>query len=153
MPADLGEFGRIERFLAPLATAPGALGLTDDAAWIETPPGRRLIVTADAIVEGVHFLADDPPDLVARKLLRCNLSDLAAMAATPTGYLLTMALPVRCDDRWVERFAAGLAADQAEFGVHLLGGDSVSTPGPITLSITAFGHTAIGGEVRRGGAR
>ena len=154
MPAELGEFGRIARFLAPLAAgAPGALGLTDDAALIELAPSERLVVTADAIVEGVHFLPGDAPDLVARKLLRCNLSDLAAMAAVPVSYVMTMALPVRCDDLWVERFAAGLAADQAEFGISLLGGDSVSTPGPITLSITAFGRVAAGGEVRRSGAR
>jgi thiamine-monophosphate kinase len=159
MPADeggrtLGEFGRIERFFAPLAAgAPGALGLVDDAALIEVAPGYRLVVTADAVVENVHFLPDDPPELVARKLLRCNLSDLAAMAATPESYVLTMALPKRCDDRWVERFATGLGTDQAEFGVRLLGGDSVSTPGPITLSVTAFGRVAEGGEVRRSGAR
>lgn len=153
-PAGLGEFGRIARFLAPLAAkAPGALGLTDDAALIELPPGERLVVTADAIVEGVHFLPEDPPDLIARKLLRCNLSDLAAMAARPTSYILTMALPPRCDDRWVERFAAGLAADQAEFGIDLIGGDSVSTPGPIALSVTAFGRIAAGGEIRRSGAK
>jgi thiamine-monophosphate kinase len=154
MPAELGEFGRIQRFLAPLAAkAPGALGLTDDAALIGLLPGESLVVTADALVEGVHFLPGDPPDLVARKLLRCNLSDLAAMAAAPVGYLMTMALPARCDDSWVERFAQGLAADQAEFGLDLLGGDSVSTPGPITLSITAFGRVVPGREVRRSGAK
>jgi thiamine-monophosphate kinase len=154
MASELGEFGRISRFLVPLAAgAPGALGLTDDAALIAVPPGQTLVVTADALVEGVHFLAGDPPDLIGRKLLRCNLSDLAAMAAVPLGYLMTMALPARCDDAWVERFAAGLAADQAEFGIDLLGGDSVSTPGPITLSVTAFGRVATGREVRRRGAR
>jgi len=117
------------------------------------PPGEELVVTADALVEGVHFLADDPPDLIARKLLRCNLSDLAAMAARPVAYVMTMALPKRCDDGWVERFALGLSADQAEFGIVLLGGDSVSTPGPITLSLTAFGRVAAGRAVRRSGAR
>jgi thiamine-monophosphate kinase len=154
MPAELGEFGRIRQLLAPLAAgAPGALGLGDDAALIALPPGETLVVTADALVEGVHFLPDDPPDLVARKLLRCNLSDLAAMAAVPLAYVMTMALPGRCNDGWVREFAQGLAADQAEYGIHLLGGDSVSTPGPITLSVTAFGRVAAGGEVRRGGAR
>lgn len=154
MSAALGEFGRIARYLAPLAAgAPGALGLTDDAALIEVAPGGRLVVTADAIVEGVHFLPEDPPDLVARKLLRCNLSDLAAMGAVARFYVMTMALPKRCDDAWVERFAAGLAVDQAEFGIALLGGDSVSTPGPITLTVTAFGRVAAGAEIRRSGAR
>jgi thiamine-monophosphate kinase len=150
----LGEFGRIARFFAPLAArAPGALGLKDDAALLTIAPGERLVVTADAMVEGIHFLPDDAPDLIARKLIRCNLSDLAAMAAVPIGYVMTMALPKRCDDHWVEKFARGLGEDQAAFGIDLLGGDSVSTPGPITLSLTAFGRVAVDGEVRRSGAR
>lgn len=149
----LGEFGRIADILAPLATSPGALGLGDDAALLAVPPGMQLVTTVDAMVEGVHFLPDDPPDLVARKLLRVNLSDLAAMAAEPDAYLLTLALPRRCDDAWVRHFAEGLAADQATFGIRLLGGDSVSTPGPITLTVTAFGLVAEGRALRRNGAR
>jgi len=152
-PADLGEFGRIAKFFAPLAATPGALGLTDDAALVDCPAGERLVVTVDAMVEGVHFLPDDPPDLVARKLVRVNLSDLAAMAARPVGYLLTTALPKSRGDDWLAGFAAGLAQDQAEFGITLLGGDSVSTQGPISLTLTAFGRVADGAEVRRGGAR
>lgn len=156
-PADkpaLGEFGRIARFFAPLASgAPGALGLTDDAALVDCPPGERLVVTVDAMVEGVHFLADDPPELVARKLVRVNLSDLAAMAARPVGYFLTTALPKFRGDDWLAGFAAGLAQDQAEFGITLLGGDSVSTPGPVSLTLTALGRVPAGAEVRRGGAR
>src|SRR5438094_6408098 len=89
MAADeLGEFERIRRFFAPLA-GPGGLGLVDDAALMDCAPGRRLVVTADAIVAGVHYLPDDPPDLVARKLLRVNLSDLAAMGRA----LFTTSLP------------------------------------------------------------
>jgi thiamine-monophosphate kinase len=153
-PAPLGEFGRIARFFAPLAAgAPGALGLTDDAALVDCPAGERLVVTVDAMVEGVHFLSRDPPDLIARKLVRVNLSDLAAMAARPVGYFLTTALPKSHGDGWLEGFAAGLAQDQAEFGITLLGGDSVSTPGPVSLTLTALGRVAVGGEVRRGGAR
>jgi thiamine-monophosphate kinase len=149
--AELGEFGRIRRFFAPLAGL-GGLGLTDDAALIECAPGRSLVATVDAMVAGVHFLPDDPPDLVARKLLRVNLSDLAAMAARPRYYLLTTALPESHGDDWVERFAAGLAEDQRRFGVELLGGDSVATPGPATFSLTALGEVATGAEIRRGGA-
>jgi thiamine-monophosphate kinase len=148
----LGEFGRIARFFAPLA-GPGGLGLTDDAALVECAPGHRLVVTVDAIVAGVHYLPNDPPDLVARKLLRVNLSDLAAMGARPRHYLLTTALPKTVGDEWVERFAAGLAEDQRLFGVDLLGGDSVSTPGPPTLSLTAFGEVTAGTEIRRTGAQ
>jgi thiamine-monophosphate kinase len=151
--APLGEFGRIARFFAPLATTPGALGLTDDAALIRSGAGKEIVITVDAMVEGVHFLSTDAPDLVARKLLRVNLSDLAAMGAKPVGYLLTTALPTRCGDDWVEGFAQGLAMDQATFGIALLGGDSVATPGPITLSLTAFGEVRAGQAIRRNGAR
>src|SRR5437762_6339884 len=142
MAADeLGEFERIRRFFAPLA-GPGGLGLVDDAALLDCAPGKRLVVTADAIVAGVHYLPDDPPDLVARKLLRVNLSDLAAMGARPLHYVLATALPASLGDDWVERFAAGLAEDQRSFGVDLLGGDSVATAGPAVLSLTAFGEVA-----------
>jgi thiamine-monophosphate kinase len=148
----LGEFGRIARFFAPLA-GPGGLGLMDDAALVDCAPGHRLVVTVDAIVEGVHYLADDPPDLVAKKLLRVNLSDLAAMGARPLHYLLATALPASLGDEWVSCFAAGLAEDQLRFGVDLLGGDSVATSGPAVLSLTALGEVASGAEIRRTGAK
>jgi thiamine-monophosphate kinase len=148
----LDEFERIRRFYAPLA-GPGGLGLLDDAALLDCRGGRRLVITADAIVEGVHYLAEDPPDLVARKLLRVNLSDLAAMAARPLHYLLTTALPSPLGVEWLAGFARGLAEDQRRFGIDLLGGDSVATPGPAVLSLTAIGEVAAGREVRRSGAR
>jgi thiamine-monophosphate kinase len=151
-PVGLGEFGRIRRFFAPLA-GPGGLGLIDDAALVDCPAGHRLVVTVDQLVEGVHYLPGDPPDLVARKLLRRNLSDLAAMGAAPRHYLLTTALPASLDDEWVRRFAEGLGEDQRRFDVALIGGDSVSTPGPASLTLTAIGEVAVGKEVRRGGAR
>lgn len=147
----LDEFGRIARFFAPLA-GPEGLGLLDDAALLDPPPGRQLVVTADAIVEGVHYFSDDPPEAVARKLLRVNLSDLAAMGAEPLAYTLTMALPAACGESWLSRFAAGLGQDQAEFGIALLGGDSVATPGPATFSVTALGTVGSGKAVRRSGA-
>jgi thiamine-monophosphate kinase len=151
-PKGLGEFGRIRRFFAPFA-GPGSLALTDDAALIDCPPGHRLVVTVDQLVEGVHFLPDDPPDFIAKKLLRRNLSDLAAMGATPRAYLVTSALPASRDDDWVRRFAEGLGEDQRRFGVALLGGDSTSTPGPASLTLTAIGEVADGAEIRRAGAR
>src|SRR6266436_9829186 len=151
MSEGLGEFGRIRRFFAPLA-GPGALGLRDDAALLDCAPGTQLVVTVDAIVAGVHYLPDDPPELVARKLLRVNLSDLAAMGARPRHYLLTTALPASLGDDWVARFAAGLAEDQQKYGVDLLGGDSVATAGPAVLSLTAIGEVAAGAEIRRSGA-
>jgi thiamine-monophosphate kinase len=148
----LDEFARIRRFFAPLA-GPGGLGLLDDAALVDCPPGRRLVVTTDALVEGVHYLAEDPPDLVARKLLRVNLSDLAAMGARPRHYLLTTVLPAALGEDWLAGFAAGLEADQRQFAVDLIGGDSAATPGPAVLSLTAIGEVAANAEIRRGGAR
>src|SRR5579885_1281143 len=111
----LGEFERIARFFAPLA-APGGLDLLDDVAIIPGPPGEDYVLKTDAIVEGVHFLPDDPADQVAQKLLRVNLSDLAGKGASPVGYLLTTALPKERDEAWLKRFAHGLAQDQAEYG-------------------------------------
>jgi thiamine-monophosphate kinase len=146
------EFSRIARHFRPLAGA-GALGLADDAAVLTPPPGRELVIAADAMVQGVHFLPDDPPDLVARKLLRTNLSDLAAMGAEPWGYLLTVAVPRATPDAWFAAFAAGLAHDQAEYGVVLLGGDSTSTSGPINLSLTILGTVLPGKALRRHGAQ
>jgi len=148
------EFEWIERGLAPLAEgAPEAFGLRDDAAAIPSRPGWDLIISKDAIVEGVHFLPGDPPDLVARKLLRVNLSDLAAKGADPYGYFLAAAWPPTYG--WAEReaFARGLAEDQARFGLKLFGGDTVATPGPLTASVTILGWTPSGRMVPRSGAR
>jgi thiamine-monophosphate kinase len=156
-PAESGralpsEFDLIGRHFRPLAGT-GALDLEDDAAVLMPPPGRELVMAADAMVAGVHYLPDDPADGVARKLLRVNLSDLAAMGATPLGYLLTVSAPTGTPDVWFAAFAAGLAADQATFGVALLGGDTTSTPGPVTLSLTIIGHVAPGAAIRRRGAK
>lgn len=148
------EFGQIARLFVPLTRGdPAALGLRDDAAVLAVPPGRELVVTADALVAGVHFLPDDPPDLVARKVVRVNLSDLAAMGAEPLGLFLACAFPRDCPDSWVEAFAAGLARDGEEFGVPVLGGDTVATPGPATFSITALGTVPVGCALRRDGAQ
>ncbi|MFL1463644.1 thiamine-phosphate kinase [Roseococcus sp. DSY-14] len=146
------EFGLIARHFAPLA-GPGALALLDDAALLPGPAGTELVLAADALVAGVHFLPDDPPGTLGRKALRVNLSDLAAMGAEPLGYLLTLALPPGTDDSWLAAFAAGLAEDQAAFGLHLLGGDTVSTPGPLSLSLTILGRVPAGAAIRRTGAR
>ena len=148
------EFDWIERCLRPLAAdAPEALGLLDDAAVIPGRPGFDLVITKDAIVEGVHFLASDPLDLVARKLLRVNLSDLAAKGAEPYGYFLALAWPARSG--WPQRraVAEGLRVDQDLFGLKLFGGDTVSTPGPFTASATLLGWVPAGQMTRRGTAR
>lgn len=145
------EFSMIARHFRPLA-GPGALGLWDDAAFLTPPADRELVLTVDAMVAGVHFLPEDPPDLIGRKLLRVNLSDLAAKGAVPLGYLMTVSAPKTTPDAWFAGFAAGLAQDQAEYGVSLLGGDTTSTPGPISLSLTIIGHVAPGQGVHRFGA-
>ena len=150
----LGEFELIESLLAPLTlAAPGAFGLTDDAALITPRDGKELVVTTDAMVAGVHFLPDDPPGDIGRKLLRVSLSDLAGMGAAPEAYLLTLALTGDTPRAWIEAFVAGLADDQARFGVHLIGGDTVSSPGVITVSLTAMGWVQRGQALRRAGAR
>ena len=146
------EFSLIAKYFRPLA-GPGSLDLRDDAALLTPPPGRDLVLTADAMVAGVHFLPDDPPDLIGRKLLRVNLSDLAAKGATPLGYLMTVSTPRDTPEAWFAAFSAGLARDQTEFGVTLLGGDTTSTPGPISLSLTIIGHVAPGMAVHRFGAQ
>ena len=147
----VNEFDLIARF-RPLA-APGALGLLDDAAVFAPPPGRELVVSADTIVEGVHFLPEDPVETLGRKLLRVNLSDMAAMGAVPLHYLMAVSVPSSTGAAWFEAFAAGLALDQAAFGVTVLGGDTTSTPGPVTLSATIIGHVAPGCALRRTGAQ
>ena len=146
-----GEDSLIARYFKPLATEAGAFALTDDAAVLKAL-GHDIVVTTDAIVEGVHFLRDDPAETVAQKALRVNLSDLAAKGAVPAGFVLTLALR-KVDDGWLAAFAHGLGADAREFNCPLLGGDTVSTPGPLMISITAFGRVAEGRMVRRSGAR
>lgn len=147
------EFALIAELFAPLAQAPGAFGLKDDAAVIAPPAGHELVITTDALVEGVHFLADDPPLFVAKKALRANLSDLAAKGAEGSGYLLTLALPSGVGMKWLTAFAEGLKQDQREFNVSLYGGDTTSTSGPLTIAITAFGFVPKGKMIRRAGAK
>lgn len=145
------EDSLIARYFRPLATDPGAFDLGDDAAVLKAL-GDDIVVTTDAIVEGVHFLLHDPPDTVARKALRVNLSDLAAKGATSAGFVLTLALR-EADEAWLTLFARGLGSDAGLFGCPLLGGDTVSTPGPLMISITAFGRVPAGKMVHRSGAR
>jgi thiamine-monophosphate kinase len=148
------EFDLIARYFAPLAAGrAGAAGLIDDAAFLEIDPAMELVVTADATVGEVHFLSQDPPALIARKALRVNLSDLAAKGARPLAYFMTVALPPELDEPWIAAFCSGLAADQAEFGIALMGGDTTSTPGPLTLSITALGLVPRGLALKRSAAR
>src|ERR1700751_2811333 len=147
-----GEDELIARFFATLA-GPEGLGLRDDAACLKPPPGDDLVLTTDALVAGVHFFADDPPGAIARKALRVNLSDLAAKAARPLGFLLNLALPSDWRDEWLGAFAEGLGGDALAFSCPLLGGDTVKTPGPLTLGVTAIGSVAQRRMPRRTGVR
>ncbi|MFA4951431.1 thiamine-phosphate kinase [Brevundimonas sp.] len=148
-----GEFETIRRLFAPLAHPEWGRELKDDVAVVPSRPGFDLVLTKDAMVEGVHFLPDDPLDTVAQKLLRVNLSDLAAKGAEAFGYMLACHWSDRCG--WPEReaFVDGLRRDQAIFEVLLLGGDTVSTKGPASFSLTLLGWMPKGRTVGRAGAR
>src|SRR6478672_8142311 len=148
-----GEFETIRRLFAPLAHSEWGRGLLDDVAVVPTRAGHDLVLTKDAIVEGVHFLPTDPLDTVARKLMRVNLSDLAAKGAEPFGYLLACHWSERCGWPELTAFCDGLRIDQKAFGVALLGGDTVATPGPASFSMSMLGWIPKGRAVGRAGAR
>ncbi|WP_085902245.1 thiamine-phosphate kinase [Kiloniella majae] len=137
---DKTEFDLIKSYFAPLTSKyPEAYGLSNDAALISEDPNRSTVVTMDTLVEGIHFFSTDPAEDIARKSLRVNLSDLAAMGAKPKAYTLSISYHSSVSSDWVEAFTKGLAADQEIFGCHLIGGDTVSTPGPLTIALTCFG--------------
>lgn len=148
------EFDLIHRYFRPLAQGfSGSLNLGDDAALIQAPEGHELVITKDAISAGVHFIGHEDAALVAKKLLRVNLSDLAAKGATPLCYFLALMLPRDTEEAWVKRFAEGLAEDQKLFNIHLAGGDTIATRGPLSCSITALGTVPDGAMLRRNTAR
>lgn len=143
----------VARFFRPLATAAGAFGLVDDCAALVPPPGHELVLKTDAVAAGIHFFADDPWDLVARKALRVNVSDLAAKGAVPLGWMLTLALPADWREADLAALARGFAEDQETFGLSLLGGDTIRSPDGLLLSITVMGTAPLGAMVRRAAAR
>lgn len=152
-PVGSGEDHLIAKYFRPLAKHAGALGLIDDAAVLTPPEGYDLVVTKDAVVGDMHFFADDPADTIARKALRVNLSDLAAKGALPAGFLLALALPERISPDWLQAFADALGQDADAYQCPLLGGDTVKSPGPLMISVTAFGTLPHGSMVRRSGAQ
>ncbi|CAN5351899.1 thiamine-phosphate kinase [soil metagenome] len=154
MSGDLDEFGEIARLFQPLTRgAPEALGLLDDAAAIPLGDGRTLVITTDTLVAGVHTPVDEEPGRLARKLLRVNLSDLAAKGAELLGWFLNVAWPEAYDAAARAAFAAGLETDTAAFDLKLFGGDTVRTAGPLTASATLLGVCPAGAFVARAGAR
>lgn len=145
----MDEFDLIRRYFAPLASSPGADGLRDDVA--EIAPG--LIATKDAIVEGIHFLPGDPISTVAQKLVRVNVSDIVAKGGKPDAALLALVWPKGRAVTELGDFSRALGADLARWGAHLAGGDTTSTDGPLTLSLTLMGRVGMRGPVRRSGAK
>ncbi|MDH7794714.1 MULTISPECIES: thiamine-phosphate kinase [unclassified Beijerinckia] len=152
MAADFSEDDLIATLLAPLAGRAG-LGLRDDAALIDIPEGMQVVATKDALVAGVHFFADDAPDDIARKALRVNISDLAAKASDPLGFLLSIALTENIDRKWMTAFVQGLREDGALYHCPLIGGDTVRTTGPLVISVTALGTVPRGRMALRTGAK
>ncbi len=149
----MDEFEFIARKLKPLATHPGAMGLEDDAASISPCAGENLVISKDIIAEGTHFFPDDPPGDIARKLLRTNLSDLAAMGAKPVGWLFGLVSDGVHAEPWWDAFVAGMAADIERFGVPLLGGDTITARGGVLcLSATIIGTLPEGSKTTRDGA-
>lgn len=146
-----GEFSWIETHLAPLA-GEGAFALKDDAALLPLEADKRVVITQDAIMEGVHFLSDDPLDTVAQKAIRVNVSDIIAKGAKPTAWSMALGVPDAWEDADMERFAKGLAADQATYGLTLTGGDTYRSPGGLCVAITLFGSVDEDGYKSRSGA-
>lgn len=151
----IGEFELIQRFFKTGADAMNpkpeiGLGIGDDCALIHPSPNAEIAITTDMLVEGRHFFVSADPELLGRKALAVNLSDLAAMGATPLGFTLALALP-SADQVWLKAFSKGLFSLAQQFSCSLIGGDT--TAGPLTISITAFGTLPKGEAIRRSGAK
>lgn len=147
------EFHWISSYFAPLAHPDFALSLRDDAALLTVPSGMQLVISTDTLNEQVHFLPHTPAELIASKALAVNLSDMAAMGANPLAYSLALSLPRDTTEDWIAVFADGLADMQQQHGIHLLGGDTTATQGPLSLTITAYGLCETGNALRRSGAQ
>jgi thiamine-monophosphate kinase len=148
----LGELTIIDRYFRPLA-GEGAFGLLDDAARLDVPADADLVVTTDMVANTVHFLPGDPPETVAQKALRVNISDLAAKGAEPLAYVLSLGISEDIGEAWLDAFTRGLKNDQEKYSIALLGGDTIDAPGGPVVSVTAFGLAPKGRMVRRAGGR
>ena len=147
------EFDLIASVFAPLTSGDTrALGLRDDAAILREKIGYETVVTTDTMVSGIHFLNTETPDVIARRLLRVNLSDLASMGAAATGYFLNLTLPAYIDKDWLISFADGLRQDQMQFNICLLGGDTTHAENDLTLTATFVGSVPAGRAITRSGA-
>ena len=153
MVQDIGEFDLIARYLKPLATSAGAFHLQDDAATISVPEGAHLVISKDVLVGNVHFFPDDLPDLIARKALRTNVSDILSKGADPAHYALGLCFPEKADAGFMNAFAQGLEADQDYYGMSLIGGDTTRSIHDFMISVTLFGFAGQKGPVTRMGAK
>src|SRR3990172_3146283 len=145
----ISEFDLIRRYFTHRARH-AVLGVGDDAAILGVRRGRELVVSADMLVAGRHFFYDSDPCQLGHKALAVNLSDLAAMGATPRWATLALALP-KADTRWLAGFSRGFMALARRFDVDLVGGDT--TRGPLNICVQIMGEVARGGALRREGAR
>ena len=145
----LSEFEVIRRFFTH-RTHGVTLGVGDDAALVRVRRGAELAVSADMLLEGRHFTADADPRLLGHKALAVNLSDMAAMGATPRWATLALALP-RVEPRWLDAFARGFMTLARRHKVDLIGGDT--TRGPLTICVQVMGEVPAGKALRRDGAK
>lgn len=148
----MAERDWIKRYFAPLAAAPGADGLTDDTALLGIASGA-VVITTDAMVEGVHFLAADPIASIARKLVRVNVSDVLSSGAAPGEALLTLGWPQSRPESQLAEFAAAFGEELAAWGISLIGGDTVASPTALFLSLTLTGKCVGAAPIRRRGAK
>lgn len=150
----MNEFEIIEKILIPLTRgAKEALSLKDDAAIITPKPEYDLVITKDAIIENVHFLPNTEPGLIAKKLLRVNLSDMAAMGAKPRFALIAAMLNDSCDIKWLTSFSNGLKEDLDKYDLSVIGGDTTKHKGAISFSMTLIGEVPSGRAIKRSGAK
>ncbi len=148
----MDEFALIRRFFTRPATTRDdvSLGIGDDAALLRVPPGQELAVSTDSLVSGVHFPPDLPADAIGHRALAANLSDLAAMGATPAWVLMALTLPT-ADEAWLEAFSRGFFILAKRHGLALVGGNMAR--GPLNVTLTVQGLVPQGAALTRSGAR
>ena len=147
------EFQIISDFFSPLAKEKGSFNLLDDAAALCTDKEKEFVVSTDMLISGVHFLPDDKPENIACKSIRVNISDVISKGAKPKYYFLSIALPGNLNDEWIKLFSKALSNEQEIYDISLMGGDTVSTNGPLTINIVCFGVVKKNKMIRRSGAK
>ena len=150
----MNEFEMVQKYFLPLTMGRDeAGGLLDDAAIFSVPDGMDMVISSDTLNSGTHFLEDEKPENIAHKCLRVNLSDMAAMGATPCAYQMNLAFNAYPDEPWVKAFSGALLEDNEKFGVFCAGGDTTVAEGSLLVSLTIFGFVPKGKAVKRSGAK